>query len=119
MPDRSLPALSTNGRRLIHKLAELPRGWLTAAALAEAIGVSRRTVLRELPGIEHWLTAAGFHFLRSPGQGLLLDEEDRTALLQLLNAGSASDLPREERRRRLLAALLAAAGPRKVCLLYT
>ncbi len=114
MPDRSLPALSTNGRRLIHKLAELPRGWLTAAALAEAIGVSRRTVLRELPGIEHWLTAAGFHFLRSPGQGLLLDEEDRTALLQLLNAGSASDLPREERRRRLLAALLAAAGPRKV-----
>ena len=114
MPDRSLPALSANGRRLIQKLAELPRGWLTAAALAEAIGVSRRTVLRELPGVEHWLTAAGFHFLRSPGQGLLLDEEDCTALLRLLNAGSSSEIPREERRRRLLAALLAAAGPRKV-----
>lgn len=108
-----LPALSANGRRLIRKLAELPRGWLTAAALAEAIGVSRRTVLRELPGVERWMTAAGFRFLRSPGQGLLLDEEDRVPLLELLEAGARAALPREERRQRLLISLLAAREPRK------
>ncbi len=113
MSDHTLPALSANGRRLIQKLAGLPRGWLTAAALAEAIGVSRRTVLRELPGVERWLTAAGFRFLRSPGQGLLLDEDDRESLLALLDTGAAQDIPREERRRRLLAALLAAREPRK------
>lgn len=108
-----LPALSANGRRLIQKLAELPRGWLTAVALAEAIGVSRRTVLRELPGVERWMTAAGFRFLRSPGQGLLLDEEDRAPLLSLLNTGTRAALPREERRKRLLLSLLAAREPRK------
>lgn len=113
MPDHPLPALSPNGRRLIQKLAELPRGWLTAAALAEAISVSRRTVLRELPGVERWLTAAGFRFLRSPGQGLLLDEDDCAPLLALLETGPAADVPRDERRRRLLAILLAAEEPRK------
>lgn len=113
MTDRSLPALSPNGRRLIQKLAALPRAWITAAALAEAIGVSRRTVLRELSGVEQWLTAAGFRFLRSPGQGLLLDEEDRAPILSLLNEKAAPEIPREQRRRQLLALLLTAEEPRK------
>lgn len=113
MTERSLPVLSPNGRKLIQKLAALPRAWLTAAALAEAIGVSRRTVLRELPGVEQWLTAAGFRFLRSPGQGLLLDEEDRVPLLALLEERAAPEVPREQRRRQLLGLLLAAREPRK------
>ena len=46
----------------------------TTAALAESIGVSRRTVLRELPAVEQWMQAAGAHFVRNPGKGLLLDE---------------------------------------------
>ena len=41
--------LSANARKLIEQLLSLPQGWVTAAALAESIGVSRRTVLRELP----------------------------------------------------------------------
>ena len=78
--------LSANARKLIEQLLSLPQGWVTAAALAESIGVSRRTVLRELPAVEQWMQAAGAHFVRNPGKGLLLDEapERRQQLLTRL-----------------------------------
>lgn len=81
--------LSANARKLIEQLLSLPQGWVTAAALAESIGVSRRTVLRELPAVEQWMQAAGAHFVRNPGKGLLLDEapERRDALRTQLNSG--------------------------------
>lgn len=66
----------------------------TTAALAESIGVSRRTVLRELPAVEQWMQAAGAHFVRNPGKGLLLDEapERRDALRTQLNSGDRKEL---------------------------
>lgn len=88
MPEKKkLPALSANGRKLILKLAQMPRSWTTAAALAESVGVSRRTVMRELPGVEDYLAAAGYAFQRSPGQGVRLDEPlaRRDALVALLD----------------------------------
>ena len=108
-----LPLLTDNGRRLLRKLADLPSVWLTAAALGESVGVSRRTVMRELPGMEKWLAAAGFRFVRSPGQGMRLEEdkERRTALLTLLGGGVA--LSKNERIDRLLALLFAAGEPVK------
>ena len=117
MPEKKkLPALSANGRKLILKLAQMPRSWTTAAALAESVGVSRRTVMRELPGVEDYLAAAGYAFQRSPGQGVRLDEPlaRRDALVALLDEpGPAAALPREERRRQLLASLFTAQGPVK------
>lgn len=102
MPEKKkLPALSANGRKLILKLAQMPRSW-TTAALAESVGVSRRTIMRELPGVEDYLAAAGYAFQRSPGQGVRLDEPlaRRDALVALLDEpGPAAALPREERRR--------------------
>lgn len=90
-----LPILTDNGRRLIRKLADLPPVWLTAAALGESIGVSRRTVMREMPGMEKWLEAAGFRFVRSPGQGVRLDEdEERRAVLRTLLDGSTQYCPK-------------------------
>ena len=62
----TLPSLTANGQKLIDRLLTLPQGWVTAAMLAESIGVSRRTVLRELPSVEQWIAAAGYHFVRSP-----------------------------------------------------
>ena len=41
--------LSANARKLIEQLLSLPQGWVTAAALAESIGVSRRTVRGSCP----------------------------------------------------------------------
>ena len=55
----TLPSLTANGQKLIDRLLTLPQGWVTAAMLAESIGVSRRTVLRELPSVEQWIAAAG------------------------------------------------------------
>lgn len=109
-----LPILTDNGRRLIRKLADLPPVWLTAAALGESIGVSRRTVMREMPGMEKWLEAAGFRFVRSPGQGVRLDEdEERRAVLRTLLDGSSTVLSKNERIDRLLALLFAAGEPVK------
>ena len=109
----SLPLLTDNGRKLIRKLADLPSVWLTAAALGESVGVSRRTVMRELPGMEKWLKAAGFRLVRSPGQGMRLEEEEqrRAALRALVGGGVV--LSKNERIDRLLTLLFAAGGPVK------
>ena len=85
--------LSANARNLIEQLLSLPQGWVTAAAWAESIGVSRRTVLRELPAVEQWMQQAGAHFVRNPGKGLLLDElpEQREELRARLNSGDKKE----------------------------
>lgn len=110
--------LSANGHKLIEQLLALPQGWITAAALAESIGVSRRTVLRELPAVEHWMQAAGAQFVRNPGKGLLLDEppERRLTLRDRLNSGG-QELSRAERRQRLLTKLLQEPEPCKTAVL--
>lgn len=111
--------LSANARKLIEQLLSLPQGWVTAAALAESIGVSRRTVLRELPAVEQWMQAAGAHFVRNPGKGLLLDEapERRDALRTQLNSGDRKELSRAERRQQLLTRLLSEQEPCKTAVL--
>lgn len=111
--------LSANARKLIEQLLSLPQGWVTAAALAESIGVSRRTVLRELPTVEQWMQAAGAHFVRNPGKGLLLDEvpERRDALRTQLNSGDRKELSRAERRQQLLTRLLSEQEPCKTAVL--
>lgn len=111
--------LSANARKLIEQLLSLPQGWVTAATLAESIGVSRRTVLRELPAVEQWMQAAGAHFVRNPGKGLLLDElpEQRDALRTRLNSGDKKELSRAERRQQLLTRLLREQEPCKTAAL--
>lgn len=110
---QKLPMLTDNGRKLLRKLADLPSVWLTAAALGESVGVSRRTVMRELPGMEKWLKAAGFCLVRSPGQGMRLEEGEsgRAALRTLLGGGVT--LSKNERIDRLLVLLFAAGEPVK------
>ena len=116
----ALPSLTANGQKLIDRLLTLPQGWVTAAMLAESIGVSRRTVLRELPSMEQWIAAAGYRFVRSPGQGLLLDEPParREQMRALLNGSTVyAELPRRQRRQKLLGLLLQAREPMKTAAL--
>lgn len=119
--ERALPPLSANGRRLIEQLSRVPGSWVTAAALAQAVGISRRTVLRELSGAEDWLLAAGYHFEKRPGQGLMLHETAiRCQALRAALQREGNDnmlLPRQVRRGQLLALLLSADGPAKTYVL--
>lgn len=110
------PALTANGQRLILKLAELPREWVTAAVLAQELGISRRTVMRELQNVEQWMQAAGYVFHRSPGHGLLLDEtpERREELCRCVTQENGKNIRmKEERRQDLLGLLLATMEPQK------
>ena len=119
MKDGPNQKLSANAHRLVGQLLNLPQGWVTAETLAESIGVSRRTVLRELPAVEQWMEAAGAQFMRSPGKGLLLDEPParREQLRAQLENGGKKELSRVERRQQLLTRLLREKEPCKTAAL--
>ncbi|MFB9329050.1 PRD domain-containing protein [Paenibacillus aurantiacus] len=65
----------SNRQRQIAALLTNRQGGMTVAEIAESIGVSARTVHRELQDIESALTAAGIALLRKSGSGLALEAE--------------------------------------------
>ncbi|MGN1014167.1 MAG: BglG family transcription antiterminator [Butyricicoccus sp.] len=89
---------------------------VTVAMISEMMGVSSRTILREIPHVEKWLSQNDFHFVRKPGVGLILEEsvENQKLILELLEIESVhKDYSKEERRRRILGELLYAQEPLK------
>ncbi|MDO4175723.1 MAG: transcription antiterminator, partial [Eubacteriales bacterium] len=89
---------------------------VTVSMISEMLGVSSRTVLREIPHVEQWLAQNDFHFIRKPGVGLILDEnvENQKLILELLEIESVQkDYPKEDRRRRILGELLYTQEPLK------
>lgn len=110
--------LSARSEKIIRILVRFPSSKpVTAALISEELGLSRRSVLRELPSVEKWLTHAGFELIRKPGSGLMLNvsAERRQALLDML--GEPGDAPvaesRKQRQRLLHRELLAATEPIK------
>ena len=78
---------------------------VTVGMISEMLGVSSRTILREIPHVENWLTQNDFHFIRKPGVGLILDEnvENQKLILELLEVESVQkDYSKEDRRKRIL-----------------
>lgn len=106
--------LSSRADKIIRILARFPRSQpVTAAAISEELGLSRRSVLRELPAAEQWLTGHGFYLIRKTGSGLMLDEppEPRSALLKFLGQeGSNIACENRSQRQKLLRRELLAAG---------
>lgn len=89
---------------------------VTVAAIADALNLSSRTVLRDLPKIEAWLQSHDFTLLRKPGVGLLLDEslETRNRILALLEEAQVEQAyTKEERQRLILGELLYTKQPLK------
>lgn len=89
---------------------------VTVGMISEMLGVSSRTILREIPHVERWLTQNDFHFIRKPGVGLILDEnvDNQKLILELLEVEAVQkDYSKEERRRRILGELLCAREPLK------
>lgn len=109
----SLP-LSDYGRKMITILLEQTGVWMTSAALAKQIGISRQTVLRELPSVEQFLTENGIELTRRTGMGIQLNatEEEILRLTREQTAGG-SPLSKQERVQQLLLMLYQSREPIK------
>lgn len=113
-PIQQSAALSENGRKIVNILLEQSGTWLTAAKLAECIGVSRRTILRELTTVEQWMTESGAALTRSPGLGIRLEADPQR--LEQLNREMSNENPllsRKERIQRLMLMLFRSSEPVK------
>ncbi len=105
---RLLPIL----KRLLASRGE----FVTVRDLSDELDVSERTVKRELPGVEHWLSARGARLIRKPGAGVKLEvaKAQLDALIEELSAaGPVRDYSRDERHYFLISELLLAAEPVK------
>jgi len=83
---------------------------VTISAISEKLKLSSRTILREMPEIERWLSENEFKFIRKPGVGLVLDEslENQKKILKLLDVETVQKVySKEQRRKFLLGELLA------------
>ena len=89
---------------------------VTVSAISEKLKLSSRTILREMPKIEKWLSQNEFKFIRKPGVGLVLDEnlENQKYILELLEVENIeNDYSKEERRKLILVELLSNKEPLK------
>jgi mannitol operon transcriptional antiterminator len=90
---------------------------VTIQQIADEVGVSRRTVLRDLQEVEKWLENNGYNLQRKSGQGVMLvsDESDRKRLIRLLDnkVPEVINIPKD-RQKMLLVELLQMKEPVKL-----
>lgn len=85
--------------------------------LAERVGVSKRTVQRELEYMNSSLKGTGIRFMSKTGVGVWLEgsEEEKNALFSEITSGDSFDVTnREERRKRLILEILKDKGLKKL-----
>lgn len=90
---------------------------LTIKEIAKKIGVSSRTVLREMPKIEKWIKQNGFNLIKKPGVGLQLDEtlENKALVKELLQKENIEkNYTPQERQFILISQLLKMKEPVKL-----
>lgn len=108
--------LSKRQKSIIGMLVQMNGKAITVGAISEKLNVSSRTILRELPAVEQWMTDNDFNFSRKPGKGLMVHEtKDNLELMdELLHVENILPLyGREERRRQILGDLLFQEEPVK------
>ncbi len=109
-------SLSVRQKTILQTLAQMAPRPVTLAVISEKLGVSSRTVLREMPAIEKWLTDNDFRFSRKPGIGMTIEEENENLELirELLEMENITPMyNRQERRRHILGELFFAEEPVK------
>ncbi len=108
--------LTARQQEIVKILAKTAGNPVPVGAISEKLKVSSRTILRELPAIEHWLHENDFTFVRKPGVGLSIEEDPQSIqlLLELLGLSkSQPDYSLKERRRQILGELLSVREPVK------
>lgn len=95
----------------------LEKSPMPVKVLAEQIGISKRTVQRELEYLDRPLKKYGLKFCSKTGSGVWLEgtEEDRARLLQEISQSDNLDVTnRTERRKRLILEILKDKGLKKL-----
>ncbi len=89
---------------------------LTDQEIADSIGVSKRTIQRQLEYIEHSLRDYGLVLSRKKGQGIWIDgkEEQKALLLSRVTEQTLLSVDKEKRRKRLIFELLRDNTPKKL-----
>lgn len=90
--------------------------FITISNIAEKLGLSTRTVLRDIPSVEKWLYENDFNFIKKPGVGLLINEslENKEFILELLKFENIKNkYTKEERKRIILGELILNKNPLK------
>jgi mannitol operon transcriptional antiterminator len=107
--------LSAREIQLIEALLRQPEG-LTAGDIASRLGVSARTVHRDLQPASEFLGSRGLTLVKQSGRGLRVDgtAEAREQTLEALREAGSSVLTPEGRRLSLLRTLLGADEPIKL-----
>ncbi|MGI9047958.1 MAG: HTH domain-containing protein, partial [Rubrobacteraceae bacterium] len=95
--------LSAREIQLIEVLLRHPRG-LTAGGIADRLGVSARTVHRDLQPASDFLGSHGLLLVRQSGRGVSVEgtPETRERALGVLRTMGPVSLPPQERQRSLL-----------------
>ncbi|HZG86451.1 BglG family transcription antiterminator [Paenibacillus sp.] len=107
--------VSQRQKKIIEALLRA-HGDVSAGELAEAAGVSGRTVHRELPDIEALLASVGVALHKKAGAGLRLDAppERLASLEHVIRHAESHDLSAVDRKTLLLCELLDAGEPAKL-----
>lgn len=108
--------LTSRQRSIIEIIAKMSGKPVPIGAISEKLGISSRTVLRELPSIEQWMDENDFTFIRKPGVGLVIEEDPETIKLleELLDMERVhTTYTQRERRRLILGELLFLREPVK------
>lgn len=104
-------------RKVVLQLLADSNGFVTIGQIAEKIGVSRRTILREMDGVQEWLGASGFRLVSKPGIGVGIDggESERFRLQQRLHGENPDvvNLPKD-RQKLILIELMQQKEPVKL-----
>ena len=90
---------------------------ISVKALAEQVGVSKRTVQRELESMNHYLKSYEVTFHSKTGVGIWIEgeETERSRLLSDIEKGETYDAGnRDERRKRLILEILKEKGLKKL-----
>lgn len=109
-------SLSKRQKSIIHAIVQMGGQPVTAAAISEKLSVSSRTILRELPEVERWLSENDFRFVKKRGKGIaIIESAENLALVEeLLHIEKETPhFDKDDRRARILGTLFFAVSPVK------
>lgn len=108
--------IDLRGKKILQQIC-LKDNYTTISDVANELGVSSRTVLRELPAVENWLKHKGFTLDKKTGVGIRIkgNLDEKQALINAINGAEGEiNYSPEERQSIILSGLLKNREPAKL-----